>query len=69
MSRQPLIVADPDVGKSTVQADEVHRRSGRRSYTVTFEQVKIVQAVDLVGALEKVQLPADAEVLSVIELV
>jgi len=29
----------------------------------------IVQAVNLVGALEKVQLPADAEVLSVIELV
>ncbi len=69
MSRQPLIVADPDVGKNTVQADEVHRRLGPRSYTVTFAQVKIVQAVDLVGALEKVQLPADAEVLSVIELV
>ncbi len=67
--RAAIIVADPDVGKNSVQADEVHRRQGRRSYTVTFAQVKIVQAVDLVGALEKVQLPADAEVLSVIELV
>jgi hypothetical protein len=71
MSRQraAIIVADPDVGKNSAQADEVHRRLGRRSYTVTFEQVMIVQAVDLVGALEKAQLPADAEVLSVMELV
>ncbi len=67
--RTATIIGDPDVGKNSVQADEVHRRQGRRSYTVTFAQVKIVQAVDLEGALARVQLPADAEVLSVIELV
>ena len=42
---------------------------GRRSYTVTFAQVKIVHAVDLLDGLEKAQRLADAEVLSVIELV
>jgi hypothetical protein len=66
--REAISVADPDLANNTARSEEVHHRPERRSYTVTFEQVKIVQAGDLMDALKKVQLPADAEVLSVVEL-